>query len=324
MSVASTLIIRPSSLGDIVHALPIVHDLAQHRSGMAIDWVAEEPFAGLVALNRGVRRVMPVALRRWRHHLLRQTTWREFAVFRRQLVSEHYDVVLDLQEQVKGALLGMLSRGPVHGPDRASIREPAATLFYRHTHRIDPDAHLIDRCRALAGAAFGYKPEGPPHFDLSPPHAQNAPSTRYAVLLHATSRADKLWPEAHWRVLIEHFLRAGIVVVLPWGTAAESARSARLADGLGGVVVPPHRSLPRLAALLARADIVFGVDTGLVHLAAALGVPTIALFVATDARLAGVERASARARDLGGIGIVPSPEEAIVAAAALLRGAPGC
>jgi lipopolysaccharide heptosyltransferase I len=323
MPVPCTLIIRPSSLGDIVHALPIVHDLAQHRPGMAIDWVAEEPFAGLVALNRGVRRVIPVALRRWRHHLLRQTTWREFGVFRRQLVDERYDAVLDLQEQVKGALLGMLARGPVHGPDRASIREPAATLAYRYKHRIDPDSHLIDRCRALAGAAFGYEPEGPPRFDLSPPHPQNAPSTRYAVLLHATSRTDKLWPEMHWRVLIEHFLRAGIVVVLPWGSSVESARSARLADGLAGVVVPPHRSLPRLAALLAHADIVCGVDTGLVHLAAALGVPTIALFVATDARLAGVERASARARDLGGIGIVPTPEEVIGAAGTLLRGA-GC
>ena len=324
MPAPCALIIRPSSLGDIVHALPIVHDLAQHRPGMSIDWVAEEPYAGLVALNRGVRRVIPVALRRWRHHLLRQTTWREFGVFRRQLVDERYDAVLDLQEQVKGALLGMLARGPVHGPDRASIREPAATLAYRYKHRIDPKSHLIDRCRALAGAALGYEPAGPPRFDLSPPHPQNAPSTRYAVLLHATSRTDKLWPEMHWRALIEHFLRAGIVVVLPWGSSDESARSTRLAAGLAGVVVPPHRSLPRLAALIARADIVCGVDTGLVHLAAALGVPTVAIFVATDARLAGVERASARARDLGGIAIVPSPEEVIGAAATLLRSAPGC
>jgi len=317
------LIIRPSSLGDIVHALPIVHDIARHRPGFAIDWVAEEPFAGLIALNHGVRRVIPVALRRWRHHLLRQSTWREFGVFRRQLVSERYDAVLDLQEQVKGALLAMLARGPVHGPDRASIREPAATLAYRHTHAIDPRWHLIDRCRALAGLALGYEPEGPPRFDLSPPPRRDAPTSRYAVLLHATSRADKLWPMTHWRALIEHLLRTGIVVVLPWGSPAEAARSTQLAKGLVGVVVPPHRSLPRLAALLARAEIVCGVDTGLVHLAAALGVPTIALFIATDPRLAGVERASSLARDLGGIGVVPTPEEVIAASAVLLRGAPG-
>jgi heptosyltransferase-1 len=319
----SALIIRPSSLGDVVHALPIVHDLLRHRPGIAIDWVAEESFAGLVVLNHGVRRVIPIALRRWRNHLLARTTWREFGAFRRQLTYERYDAVIDLQEQVKGALIGWLARGPVHGPDRASIREPTATLAYRHTHRIDPEQHLIDRCRQLAGAAFGFEPEGPPHFDLVPPASHDAPGSRYAVFLHATSRADKLWPEANWRALIEHFTRAGIPVVLPWGTPGEAERSARLATGTRGVVVPPHRSLPRLAAILARAELVCGVDTGLLHLAAALDVPTISLFVATDPRLAGVERAGTRARDLGGLGVVPTPEEAIAAAAELARAGPG-
>jgi heptosyltransferase I len=319
----SALIIRPSSLGDIVHAMPIVHDLARHRPGIAIDWVAEEPFAGLIALNRGVRRVIPVALRRWRHHLLSRATWREFGTFRRQLAGDRYTAVIDLQEQVKGALLAWLARGPVHGPDRASIREPAATLAYRRRHRVDPEQHLIDRCRQLAGAAFGFEPEGPPHFDLVPPPVHDAPSSRYAVFLHATSRADKLWPEPHWRKLIEHFTAAGFIVVLPWGSADEAARSTVLAAGMTDTLVPPHRSLPKLAALLAHAELVCGVDTGLTHLAAALNVPTISLFVATDPRLAGVERASTRARDLGGIGVVPTPAEVIAAAALLVRDAPG-
>ncbi len=320
----SALIIRPSSLGDIVHAMPIVHDLARHRPGIAIDWVAEEPFAGLVALNRGIRRVIPVALRRWRHHLRSRETWSEFAAFRRQLAGDRYTAVIDLQEQVKGALLAWLARGPVHGPDRASIREPAATLAYRRRHRIDPAQHLIDRCRQLAGAAFGFEPQGPPHFDLVPPPVHDAPPSRYAVFLHATSRADKLWPVSHWSVLIRHFTTAGFTVVLPWGSADEAARSNALAAGMSDVLVPPHRSLPKLAALLAHADLVCGVDTGLVHLAAALNVPTISLFVATDPRLAGVERASMRARDLGGIGVVPAPDDVIAAAGVLLRNAPGC
>jgi heptosyltransferase-1 len=320
----SALIIRPSSLGDIVHAMPIVHDLAQHCPGIAIDWVAEESFAGLVALNPRIRRVIPVALRRWRHHLRSRETWSEFGAFRRQLTGDRYTAVIDLQEQVKGALLAWLARGPVHGPDRASIREPAATIAYRRRHRIDPDQHLIDRCRQLAGAAFGFEPEGSPHFDLVPPPVHDAPPSRYAVFLHATSRADKLWPESHWRTLIEHFTTAGFTVVLPWGNADEATRSAALAAGMTNASVPPHRSLPKLAALLAHAELVCGVDTGLVHLAAALNVPTISLFVATDPRLAGVERASMRARDLGGIGTVPTPEDVIAAAGELLRDAPGC
>ncbi len=315
----SALIIRPSSLGDIVHALPIVHDLAHHCPGIVIDWVAEEPFAGLIALNHGVRRVIPVALRRWRHHLRSRATWREFGAFRRQLIADRYTAVIDLQEQVKGALLAWLARGPVHGPDRASIREPAATVAYRRRYRIDPEQHLIDRCRQLAGAAFGFEPEGPPLFDLVPPPMHDAPSSRYAVFLHASSREDKLWPQANWRVLIEHFNRAGFTVVLPWGSAEESARSTELAAGSTSTLVPPHRSLPRMAALLASADLVCGVDTGLTHLAAALNVPTISIFVATDPRLAGVERASNCARDLGGIGKVPTPDDVIAAAAELMR-----
>jgi heptosyltransferase-1 len=320
----SALIVRPSSLGDIVHALPIVHDLSRHSPGIAIDWVAEESFAGLVRLNAGVRRVVPVALRRWRHQLGRRATWREFATFRRLLTAQRYTAVIDLQEQVKGAFIAWLAHGPVHGPDRASIREPVATLAYRHAHRVNPEQHLIDRCRALAGRAFGYTPDGAPHFGLAPPPLRDALTGRYAVFLHATSRTDKLWPERYWRTLIERVARSGLSVVLPWGSEAEAARSKSLAARIEGTFVPPLRSLPQLAALLAHAKVVCGVDTGLVHLAAALGVPTIALFVATDPHLAGVGRASTRALDLGGIGEIPSPDEVIAAVGKLMRTAPSC
>jgi heptosyltransferase-1 len=315
----SALIIRPSSLGDIVHALPIVHDLHHHRPGLAVDWVAEEPFTTLVRLNRGVRRVITVALRRWRHRVLSRSTWRELSAFRHELVRERYDAVIDLQEQVKGALIAWLARGPVHGPDRVSVREPMATLLYRHTYRIDPRQHLIDRCRRLAGRAFGYKPEGEPHFDLVPPPLALAPDAPYAVFLHATSRDDKLWPEAHWQALLEHVAGAGLEAVLPWGDAAEFARSVRIAAGTSAATVPPRRTLPELASLLSRATLVVGVDTGLTHLAAALGTPTVALFTATDPRLAGVERASPLARDLGDVGAMPAPAQVIAAAGALLR-----
>jgi heptosyltransferase-1 len=322
--VSRALIIRPSSLGDIVHALPIVHDIRRHRPGIAVDWVAEEAFVTLLAMHRGVDRVIPVALRRWRHQVLDRATWREAAAFRVALTRDRYVLVLDLQEQVKGALLAWLARGPVHGPDRASIREPAASFSYRRRHRIDPAQHLIDRCRQLAAAAFGYPLDGPPHFDLVPPPLVAPPETPYAIFVHASSRADKLWPEAHWRALIAHFTQAGLAVLLPWGTREEAERSGRLADGIPGAAVGARRELPEIAALLARAEIVCGVDTGLVHLAAALGAPTVALFVATDPGLAGVARAGPHCRDLGGTGIVPKPSEVIAAVGALLRTLPDC
>jgi heptosyltransferase-1 len=337
---SSVLIVRPSSLGDIVHALPVVHDIRHHRAGMSVDWVAEEMFVELVALNRQVRDVIPVSLRRWRHALMARATWREIAAFRGALRTRHYDVVLDLQEQVKGAFIGALARGTVHGPDRESIREPAATLAYRRKHRIAPRQHLIDRCRELAGKALGYKPVGPPRFGLSiarsdgptetrtetragsrEPHLSSAelPPAPRAVFVHSTSRDDKLWPEADWRSLIEHFTKSGMTVLLPSGNAAEAARSERLAHGITGARVAGRRGLKETASLLASADLVCGVDTGLVHLAAALGVPTVALFVATDPELAGVARAGEHARDIGGTGRVPLPDEVIAAAAAIMH-----
>jgi heptosyltransferase-1 len=321
----AVLVVRPSSLGDVVHALALVADVRRARPALAIDWVAEEPFVALVRLDPAVRRVVPVAFRRWRRRLLSVSTWREAAAFRRELRAEHYVAVLDLQEQLKGALIAASARGARHGPDRASIREPVATLFHQFHHPIDPAQHLIDRCRQLAAAALGYAVEGPPRFGIVAPRASDAvPAQRYAVLVHATSRADKLWPESDWHALIATLTGAGYAVVLPWGNVDERQRSERLAGAAPAAIVPPRRDLPAMASLLARAELVVGVDTGLVHLAAALGVPTIAIFTTTDPALAGVERASPRARDLGGCGRVPTPDDVRAAAGELLRGAPRC
>ena len=320
---SAILVVRPSSLGDIVHALTLVADVRAHRPELAVDWVVEAGFAPLVELHSGVRCTLPVALRRWRHHLLAAATWREFATFRHALRREEYVAVLDLQEQVKGAAIAAMARGVRHGPDRASIREPIATLVHDEHHAIDPNQHLIDRCRQLAAAALGYRVEGLPRFGLVPPSPlPGAKALRpYVVLVHGTSRAEKLWPEANWRDLIEMYAESGLTVVLPWGTAGELGRSERLAAGIANAQVPPppRHSLPALAGLLARAELVVGVDTGLVHLAAALGSPTISLFVATDPRLCGVGAAGPHAHDLGGLNMVPTVEGVERAARTLTR-----
>ena len=320
---SAILVVRPSSLGDVIHALTLVADVRAHRPELALDWVVEAGFAPLVELHPGVRRTVPVALRRWRHHLLASATWREFASFRQALRREEYVAVLDLQEQVKGALIASMARGVRHGPDRASIREPIATFVHDVHHAIDPNQHLIDRCRQLAAAALGYRIEGPPDFGLvPPPPLAGAEALRpYVVLVNGTSRVDKLWPEVYWRSLIVKFAASGLAIVLPWGSDAELERSERLAAGIPNAQVPPppRHSLPALAGLLARARLVVGVDTGLVHLAAALGAPTISLFVATDPLLCGVRPAGTHARDLGGLGTIPSPESVERAAGALMK-----
>jgi heptosyltransferase-1 len=319
-------VIRPSSLGDVVHALAIVADIRKHRPELAIDWVAEEAYAPLVAMDRGIRHAIPMSFRRWRHHLASRGTWREWSAFRRELRRERYLAILDLQEQVKGALIAAFARGRRHGPDRASIREPVATLAHDDHHAIDPAQHLIDRCRKLAAAALGYPLDGPPRYGIAPPPpAPGAiPDRRYIVAIHATSRDDKRWPDEHWRELIRGFGEVGYAVLLPWGTEDEQRRSRDLARAHPLATVPERLPLVAMASLLARAELAIGVDTGLVHLAAALGIPTVALFTATDPRLAGVERASTIARDLGDTGRIPSVDEARAAAGALLARAPRC
>ena len=325
---SAILVVRPSSLGDIVHALTLVADVRAHRPDLAIDWVAETGFVPLVELHPGIRRIVPVALRHWRRHLFAAATWREFGSFRRALRREEYAAVLDLQEQIKGALIARMARGVRHGPDRASIREPVASFAHDVHHAIDPHQHFIARCRQLAAAALGYRAEGPPRFGLvpPPPAAGTVPDRPFVVLVHGTSRADKRWPDAHWRRLVETFAASGFAVVVPWGTEAERSCSERYAAGVANVHVPPppRQTLPALAGLLARAELAVGVDTGLVHLAAALGTPTVSLFVATDPMRCGVGLAGPHARDLGGMGAIPTPEAVAQAAGELTRRAPRC
>jgi heptosyltransferase-1 len=323
--VTAILVVRPSSLGDVVHALALVTDVVAAHPHAAIDWVAEEAFVDLPALSPHVRRVIPLALRRWRRAPFAAATWRELAAFRRDLAGERYDAILDLQEQVKGGVVARMARGPRHGFDRASIREPIATLFDDVHHAVPRRLHFAQRCRMLAAAALGHACAGAPRWNLAAPTgAAPLPARPAVVALHATSRESKLWPEERWSALLRGFADAGFATVLPWGSPAERARSERLAAGVAHAVVPPRQSLSALAALLSRAELAVGVDTGLTHLAAALGTPTVALFTETDPAGAGVAVAGAHARDLGGNGIVPALADVREAAGALLRAAPRC
>jgi heptosyltransferase-1 len=315
--------VRPSSLGDIVYTLAVAADIRRARPELAIDWVSEPSFAPLIALCPDVRNVIPFGLRRWRHAPLAAATWRDIGAFRRDLRSTRYAAILDLQEQVKGALISRLARGLRHGFDRASIREPLASLGDDVHHRVPRDLHFVTRCRRLAAAALGYGADDPPRWNFRPPPAAQAtPDRPYVVVIHGTSRDDKLWPETHWRVVIDACERAGFAIVLPWGSAAEEARSRRLAAGFSHASVPLRLSLPDVAALLAEASVAIGVDTGFTHLAAALGRPTVAIFSATDRTRHGVACAGPNARDVGDAGASPTPSAVLATAGADLRRVP--
>jgi heptosyltransferase-1 len=316
------LFVKTSSLGDIVHNCPAVSDAARQVPGAVIDWVVEDSFAEVAELHASVRRVLRIALRRWRRAPLSPRTWSEAKAFSDALRGEHYDAIIDSQGLIKSALVTALARGRRHGLDRASAREPLAARFYDAVHAVPPGLHAIERNRLLAGAALGYDPGAGCDYGLriEGEAAAGLPmpaSSTYALLLTMTSRADKLWPEERWRALGGWLQQRGIACLLPWGTEEERRRCERIAAAIPDSLVPQRMSLAGLARLARGAQVAIGVDTGLTHLAAALGVPTLGLYGASNPALTGLHGGD-RVRNLGAAGAPPEMADVQEALAGLL------
>lgn len=315
------LLVKTSSLGDVIHNLPVVSDLTRAYPGIRIDWCVEEAFADIPALHPGVGNVIPVAIRRWRKTLGQAATWREIAAFRRCLKRTAYDAILDTQGLIKSALLCRGARGHRYGFAAEVAREPLAARFYDETFVIPPNAHAVERNRWLGAAAFGYPVDLPLDYGIAAPPADFSwcPAGPYATLLTASSRADKLWEDARWIALAQWLGERGIRSVLPAGAPVERKRAERIAGAVPGAVTAPPLTLRELAGLTAGATLAVGVDTGLVHLATALGVPTVALYVASDPALTGV-LGTGRTRNLGAPGQPPTVDETRAAIDQVLRG----
>ncbi|HEY5899726.1 MAG TPA: lipopolysaccharide heptosyltransferase I [Burkholderiales bacterium] len=299
---------KTSSLGDVVHHCPAVSDAARKLPGADIDWIVEEPFAGIAAMHPAVRRVIPVRLRAWRRRWWRTSTWREIAAFRDCVRAERYDAVIDTQSLLKSALMASCAIGPRHGMDKASAREPMAARFFPHTHAVPRTLHAVERNRLLTAAALGYSIDEPVDYGLAA--LESTPTVPpYAVFLTMTSRADKLWKEENW---IEAGRQLGIRTVLPWGSEGERARAERIAHALPGAEVSPRMTLDQLAQLFVRAAFVIGVDTGLTHLAAAVGTRTVGIYCGSDPALTGLYGAR-HARNVGAPGDPPSVAQVVAA-----------
>jgi heptosyltransferase-1 len=309
------LLVKTSSLGDVIHNLPVVSDIRAHFPEAIIDWVVEEAYVPIVGLHSGVQRVIPFALRRWRGRIFDPSAWRELGEFRRLLRIENYDAVIDTQALLKSALISRAARGHRHGFDADCARERWAASLYDSTHHVPAGQHAVVRNRRLAAEALGYSDDEQADYGLPPQVRQKRDS--YCVFLHGTSRADKLWPAQSWIDLGRVMEVQGMKCVLPWGSEAERQRSLHIAEGLRRGQVPPLMPLQNVVPLLSGAAFVVGVDTGLLHLAAALAVPVVGIYVATQPALTGVFGCPL-SRNLGGAEKdCPSPRDVMDALAGL-------
>jgi len=305
------LIVRTSSLGDLVHMLPAISDIARHVPDAHIDWIVEESFAEVPSWHPAVREVIPIAHRRWRKSWWAPQTRSERAALRRNLGARRYDIVLDMQALMKSVWLVRQTRGERHGLDRRSAREPLASFFYDVRHTVEFWQPAVIRQRTLAAAAFGYEYQGEPDFGLQrfTVAAQIQPC---AVIMPSASRDDKLWPAASWHRVFDHLTGQGLRLQLLAGNERETERARQLVAGRSNVEVLPRMSLAEVAGVLASARIMVGLDSGLTHLSAGLGRPTIGIYKASTPVRTPLQGASYTA-SLGERGSEPSAETVLSA-----------
>lgn len=309
------LLVKTSSLGDVVHNLPVVSDIKRQYPTALIDWVVEDSFSEIATMHPAVNCVIPVATRRWRKSPCSNQTWRELVTFKQQLQSQIYDVVIDTQGLLKSGLITALTLGKRKcGYDKKSAKEPLACCFYQQRYTVSRQLHAVQRNRQLTALALNYNvSEFPLDYGITvnnePPIA--LPKT-YILGLHGTSRDSKLWPEEHWLSLGKQLQSHGIVLVFPWGNRAELHRAQRIAINLEQSLVLPKLNLRSLSCVIQKAQAVIGVDTGLAHLSIALHKPTIAIYTDTSPELTGLYSHTQQLyANLGGRHLCPSVHDVL-------------
>ncbi len=281
------LLIRVSSLGDVLHNMPVVDDLLRHFPDARIDWVVEEAYVNLVSLHPGVRRIFPFALRRWRKNIL--TSWknRDIQQFFSQLRSEEYDVVIETQGLLKTGLIMGLARvksdgkkvGLANGTEGSGY-EGLSRIFHTESVAVDKYTHAVLRGRLVAAKACGYVIDTPASFGLVRSELKPSwlPDKAFAVFFHGTAGASKKWPRSNWLGIGQALAQQGMPVLLPWGNPAEHEEALQMAATMTNATVLPLLSMQEATVLAQSASLAIGVDSGLTHIAAAYETPTIEIY----------------------------------------------
>jgi heptosyltransferase I len=277
-----------SSMGDVIHTLPALSDAIKQVSNITLDWVVEEAFADIPGWHEAINQVIPIAIRRWRKNPMQAITSKEWQNFYRKLRATEYDYVIDAQGLIKSAVITKLARGASCGMDSKTARESIAAYLYRNKYHIPKRQHAIQRTRLLFAQALGYaSPLTAPEYAIKKfKYPASTIDGEYLVFVHGTSRDEKSWPLDNWVELAQLVNQTGYKVVLPWGNEHEHEIAMQIADICIAEILP-RSSLDKIAAVMLNAAGVIAVDTGLGHLAAALSVPAVSLYGATDPFLIG-------------------------------------
>ncbi len=288
------LLVKLSSLGDVIHTLPVVQDIRAAFPAAHIDWVVEKSFAPVLAPCPDLGRIIPCEIRRWRKAPLAAPTRAQWRAFKADLQATPYDAVIDLQGLTKSALVARLARLTPRGQRYAMANRTLGSGYEAATRwvadvaiALPPQVHAVQRGRWLCAQALGFALQDEPRYGLRAQAFGQALSGKPCVLLvHGTSRADKEWPLADWVGLGQRLLASGYQIALPHGSDAELVTSQRIASALcqlpgvdaADVTVWPRLPLDQLTGRMAACSGVIGVDSGLSHLAVALDLPHVQLY----------------------------------------------
>ena len=277
------LLIKMSSMGDVFHTFPAISDIKQQFPNAEIDWVVEDSFQEIVAWHPGVRKVIPINLRRWVKERNKKH-WQEFKEWRKALRQTTYDHIIDAQGLLKSAIVAKCAKGNgIDGYDKKSAREPVTHWFYKRHHSVSKNQHAVKRTRQLVGKALGYIPAEKLNFGINQNFTHIIKNPHKFIFIIGTSWVTKLWATSEWQALTKIAIDAGYDVEIIWGSAEEQAIADQIIATNPTATRPKQRlSITTIAEKLVAAAGVVGLDTGFSHLAGALETPTIALYGATS------------------------------------------
>ncbi|OGT46864.1 MAG: lipopolysaccharide heptosyltransferase I [Gammaproteobacteria bacterium RIFCSPHIGHO2_12_FULL_38_11] len=289
------LLIKVSSMGDIIHTLPALTDAMNAIPDLEVDWVVEPAFADIPAWHPAVKNIILIPLRQWKKNIFNKKNILSIIQFIKKLREKKYDLIIDAQGLLfKSAIVAKIARGEIHGYDKNAARDKFSSYLYDHSYAIKnyKKLHAITRTRQLFSKALKYEFKNTiPNYQTIAEKLPTLPfklEKKYVVFLHGTTWDSKHYPESYWRELIEKTEANNITVYLPWGNDNEKKRAERLAQNTQHVKILPKLSIPQIATVLRYAIAVVSVDTGLGHLSAAVNTPTISLYGPSNAELVGI------------------------------------